>query len=449
MAFARFHISTAVAVIASVLSGCSGTIGAFTPTTRNVPLPDGPPVEEIVTIFDDALHCLRGNIPGGVTFGVGDVVDATGRESYAEGASGRFISQGAGEMVQSALFRAGAAVVNRRDPNILVTETQWGIRDIQQQVPVNFYITGSINSLDFIPGGGASFTVGGVGPRYRQSRILVGLDLSLTDAFTGRIVASVPLQRQMFSREVGASVGRFFGDTLVSLDAGGQEREAVHFVLRQMLSLATFELVGQLVDEQTYQTCRSSVTQFIGNSERYQNGAPDAIRVALQNAGELATRDAAAQQQAGAQQGGQGQPAGSREVAALSVEDHISELSNQASVLAARAISAAEEALAADTLDVQAQKTAEALQLVRAAGQYLRRAAELGLSGPQGDATAIVVQRALELATQANERMSASAEQSDSEIPPAEAAPTAMDTDPAPAAAVPGTPDFDRIPGGR
>ena len=131
-----------------LLTGCSGTIGAFTPVTRNVEMPEGPPVEEIVTIFDDALHCLRGHIPAGLTFAVGEVVDATGRESYSDGGTGRFISQGAGEMVQSSLFRSGAAVVNRRDPAIAVMETQWGIRDIQRQLPVNFYISGSINSLE-------------------------------------------------------------------------------------------------------------------------------------------------------------------------------------------------------------------------------------------------------------------------------------------------------------
>jgi hypothetical protein len=72
-------------------------------------------------------------------------------------------------------------------------------------------------------------------------------------------------------------------------------------------------------------------------------------------------------------------------------------------VLAARAIAAAEESIASTTPDVQAQKAAEALQLVRLAGQALRRAAELGMNGPQGDATAIVVQRALELTIEANE----------------------------------------------
>lgn len=394
-----------------LLAGCGGTIGTFAPVTRNVDLPEGPPVEEIVTIFDDALQCLRGHIPAGLTFAVGEVVDATGRESYSDGGTGRFISQGAGEMVQSSLFRTGAAVVNRRDPAIAVMETQWGIRDIQRQLPVNFYISGSINSLDFIPGGGASISVAGVGPSYRQSRILVGLDLSMTDALTGRIVASVPLQRQMFSREVGASVGRFFGDTLVSLEAGGQEREAVHFVLRQMLSLATFELVGQVANEAAYLNCRSSISAFAGGGRPHRNGSPEAIRDALQVAAEAANGVEAA---AAGQNGGE-----AREHAAISVEEHINELSNQASVLAARAIAAAEESIASTTPDIQAQKAAEALQLVRLAGQALRRAAELGMDGPQGDATAIVVQRALELTIEANELLTPPEEASD-EAEPAE-----------------------------
>lgn len=102
-----------------------------------------------------------------------------------------------------------------------------------------------------------------------------------------------------------------------------------------------------------------------------------------------------------------------REHAAISVEEHINELSNQASVLAARAIAAAEESIASTTPDVQAQKAAEALQLVRLAGQALRRAAELGMDGPRGDATAIVVQRALELTIEANELLTPPEESSE------------------------------------
>ncbi|WP_459437859.1 CsgG/HfaB family protein [Roseicyclus sp.] len=322
------------------VAACGMARDAFTPVTRNIELPDGPPVEEIVTNFDQALQCLQGHLPEQVTFGVGQVVDATGRESYAEGATGRFVSQGAAEMVQSAMFRAGASVVNRRDPAILVTETQWGIRDIQRQLPVNFFISGSINSLDFIPGGGASVAVGGVGPRYRQNRILVGLDLSLTDAFSGRILASIPLQRQIFSQEVGVSVGRFFGETLVSLDAGGQQREAVNFVLRQMLNLATFELLGQLVEDQHYQRCRQFVSPFAGHVTPGAGSSQSMIASAMTTAalGPDAARPEAtpapAATPAAAPAAG-GQAAGqTRDAAERSVEAQVRELTNRATVAA-------------------------------------------------------------------------------------------------------------------
>jgi hypothetical protein len=78
--------------------------------------------------------------------------------------------------------------------------------------------------------------------------------------------------------------------------------------------------------------------------------------------------------------------------------------------LAVRAISSAAEANTTDTPETRATKTAEALQMARAAVQLLQRAAELGLEGPQGDAAAVVVQRAMEEAMAAYERMQAEPE---------------------------------------
>lgn len=343
-----------------------------------------------MTPFDDALSCLQGKIQPGITFAVGQIIDATGKESFAEGGTGKFVTQGAGEMVQSSLFRAGVTVVNRRDPNIPVVETQWGIRDLSQQMPVNFYISGSINSLDFIPGGGFSVQVAGAGPRYRQNRILIGLDLTMTDAFTGRIVASVPLQKQIFSQEMGASVGRFFGETLVSLEMGGQEREAVHFAMRQMLSFATFELLGQLMNVASYAPCKEKVDVFFGAIENTGTANPDAMQAVVRN-GEVAMQ-AASQAQQVAQRQAQPQP---QPQAVRSIEEQVKELATHVMVFGARSVAAAEESLAAESTEVAAQKSAEATELLRGAVQILQRAAELGLDGPEGDAVAMVVQRAM------------------------------------------------------
>ena len=428
--------------------------GAFTARHANAEMVDGPPIEDVVTPFDEALTCLRGRIQPGITFAVGTVVDATGKETYADGGTGTFVTQGAGEMVQSALFRAGVTVVNRRDPNIAVVETQWGIRDIQQQIPVNFYISGSINSLDFIPGGGISATVAGVGPRYRQNRILIGLDLTMTDAFTGRIVASVPIQKQIFSREVGASIGRYFGDTLVSLDAGGQEREAVHFAMRQMLSLATFELLGQLMARDVYAPCRALVSPFFGGVEHTGTGDPDALAHAVRTAQELAEARALAIQPAGQAGPPQPQPQPTPQAAPaqpapppqaqpaaaqVTIEDQIREIANQAAIFAARSIAAAEESIAARSNDIAAAKAAQAIELMAAAVQLLQRGVELGLSGPEGDAAAVVVERAVQMSQRANDavlqRQQAAATPAPAATPPVAVtplAPTAPDAPPPP-----------------
>lgn len=398
-----------------LLSGCGFGFDSFTSRSDNVELPIGPPVEDVVTPFDQALSCIRGKVNLGIIFAVGQVVDATGKESYADGGNGKFVTQGAGEMVQSSLFRAGVTLVNRRDPNIAITETQWGIRDLQQQVPVNFYISGSINSLDFIPGGGFTTTVAGAGPRFRQNRILIGLDLSLTDAFTGRIVANVPLQKQIFSREVGASVGRFFGDTLVSFDVGGMEREALHFTMRQMLSLATLQLLGQLMNEDAFAPCAAQISPVFGAIDTATPPSRNFVQAALSSSAELSrARNGAAQASAEQAQ----QQASARVETARTVQEQLSEIQSQTSIYAARAIGAAEKSLSATTREVRAESAAESMQLVAVSAQLLRRAAQLGLSGPEGDATAIVVERALMLATQASDAVAADEDTAQPEIAP-------------------------------
>src|SRR5690625_894768 len=245
------------------LAGCAGGTGVEMPV-KAAPLVKGPPVQDIVTPFDEALMCLDGRIGSGFTFAVGAVLDQTGKEQLTDGGAGRFVTQGAGDIIQSALFKAGTTLVNRRDPRVIVSELQWGLLNSSSLLPANFHITGSINSLDFIPGSGFDVSISGIGPRYRQHRILVGLDLAVTETSTGRIVANVPLQKQVFAEEFGVGVGRVFGDTLVSLDIGGQNREALHFALREMLNLATFELLTQMMPASEWQDCKARLDRVHG-----------------------------------------------------------------------------------------------------------------------------------------------------------------------------------------
>lgn len=399
---------------ALALAGCTQYPGATEQPWEKANLVAGPPIEDIVTAFDSALGCLRGKIKRNVVFAVGQVTDNTGKETYSDGGSGKLVTQGAGDMVQSALFRAGVTVVNRNTANVSVIEATWGIRDIKSQVPVNFYISGSINSLDYIPGGGYSVAVAGFGAKKRQSRIMVGLDLSMVDAFTGRVVASIPLQKQIFMSESGIGGTNFFGDTLVSLDAGGMEREAMNFALRQMVSLATFELLGQVMNQQTYGSCRQLVPGGAGAIEH--NGTADPLVLASAEAGDLniPVRSAEMPQPQGGQGGApmqapvdqppqRGAPRndGRPEAAQRTPRDDASVVAKEAANTAARSIGIAKQSAGAETVEERTQLAAEAIRLANLALKLLQEAARLGLDGEEGDVTAVVVQEAMKSASAA------------------------------------------------
>ena len=244
-----------------LLTGCTGMALS---NKEPVSLVQGPPITDIFTPFDVALSCLKGQLRNDVSFSVGAILDQTGKDVVTNGGSGKMVTQGAGDMVQSALFQAGVSLLNRRDPRIIESEAKWGIRDPRQIKASDYYVTGSINSLDFIPGGGFDMQIGGVGPNYRQTRIMVGLDLSLTDTRSSKVVANVSLQKQIAAQDYGINAGRFAGHTLLNIQVGKGEREATNFALRQMLNLATFELLSQVIPPVTFESCRAAIPPEFG-----------------------------------------------------------------------------------------------------------------------------------------------------------------------------------------
>ncbi|KGH45719.1 MULTISPECIES: CsgG/HfaB family protein [Acinetobacter] len=259
----RRHISfvNATVLFSSFLTGCTG----LAPSNKKpVSLVQGPPITDIFTPFDMALSCLKGQLRSDVSFSVGAILDQTGKDVVTNGGSGKMVTQAAGDMVQSALFQAGVSLMNRRDPRIIESEAKWGIRDPRQIQASDYYVTGSINSLDFIPGGGFDMQIAGVGPNYSQTRIMVGLDLSLTDTRSSKVVGNVSLQKQIAAQDYGLSAGRFAGRTLLNIQIGKGEREATNFALRQMLNLATFELLSQVVPPAVFESCRAQIPPEFG-----------------------------------------------------------------------------------------------------------------------------------------------------------------------------------------
>ncbi|KMU99894.1 HfaB protein [Acinetobacter schindleri] len=250
-----------ILIFTQSLTGCTGLASS---NSKPVELVQGPPITDIFTPFDMALSCLKGQLRNDISFSVGAILDQTGKDVVTNGGSGKMVTQGAGDMVQSALFQSGVSVMNRRDPRIIESEAKWGIRDPRQIQASDYYVTGSINSLDFIPGGGLDMQIAGVGPNYSQTRIIVGLDLSLTDTRSSKVVANVSLQKQIAAQDYGISAGRFTGRTLLNIQIGKGEREATNFALRQMLNLATFELLSQVVPPPVFEKCRAEIPPEFG-----------------------------------------------------------------------------------------------------------------------------------------------------------------------------------------
>ncbi len=238
--------------------------GCIAASHENVALPAGPPVQTVVTPYDRLITCVAKAQRLTGVWAVGDIIDATGKYSADYAGTGKYVTQGAGDMMQTTLVQAHAeSIVNRRDPRPVITEIQLGIRDAKQFVLMDNYITGSINTLDFIPGAAAELTIAGIGPRYRQNRAIVGLDLHLTDARTSEVLAAVNISKQIFADEAGFGIGRFFGDTLVDLDISGQNREPLQLSLRSMLQFGLYEMISEL-NPDLRNTCQQIVDSVEG-----------------------------------------------------------------------------------------------------------------------------------------------------------------------------------------
>jgi curli biogenesis system outer membrane secretion channel CsgG len=241
-------------------SGCVAT----TPLREDMKLTEGPkPVTQILTPYDSLLSCLSSTYLGKkASIGVGSVSDETGKFSISDTGNGKYVTQAAGDIVQSALLQSKVArVVNRRDPRVMKLEAAFGGK--VKWISSDYHITGSINSLDFLPGGGIDASVYGVGAKYRQYRMLIGMDLFLTDTRTSEVIAHSSIFKQVVADEIGANIGRFFGNVLVAVDMGEQHREAVHFALRNMLKMAVYEMMTDLYDVNS-KACSSIIEKVEG-----------------------------------------------------------------------------------------------------------------------------------------------------------------------------------------
>lgn len=194
---------------------------------------------------------------------VGEIADKTGQVNFDD--SGTALSQGAAEMVMSAFYKTGkAALVERLDLRIPLAEVKLAeqerldrpIEKYDALPASDFVVLGAITELNYnILTGGSALYVQGIGGGKRMVLINVAMDLRVVDArnFSVRYVTS--LQKQVYGVEVQANVFRFFGDTLLELEAGKVQNEPLQLALRSIAEMSVYMMMTEFLGLPVTEDC--------------------------------------------------------------------------------------------------------------------------------------------------------------------------------------------------
>lgn len=229
------------------------------------------PVTSNETPYSSCLKELRqangNNLP---TFAVGEVADKTG--TFEPDGLSRQLSQGASEMVISALYKTGKVRLTERwDLRVPLAEMklvdQKLIRDRKPAEylikPSDFIILGALTELNFnISSGGVGAFISGFSAAQRTVVINVALDLRVVNTRTFDVPYVVSLQKQIYGMEVDANVFRFFGTQLVGFDGGSIKNEPLQLGVRSVVEMAVYQIMTDYLGLPGSARCQLEQTNF-------------------------------------------------------------------------------------------------------------------------------------------------------------------------------------------
>ncbi len=247
-----------VAALTASAFGVTGCVTTPTTTSAGVKPAYSYAVTDNPTPYSqclDALGAMKVNTKSLPVVSVGEIADKTGQVNTDN--NSHALSQGASEMVISALHKTKKVnQVERLDLRIPLaevklaeqgkltrTEAQYG------KLPASdFMIVGALTELNYnILSGGAQLFVQGIGGGARSVVVNVALDLRVIDARSFRILYVASLQKQVYGYEVEAGVFKFFGNTLVELDAGAIRNEPLQLGVRSVAEMAVYQIMTEFL----------------------------------------------------------------------------------------------------------------------------------------------------------------------------------------------------------
>jgi curli biogenesis system outer membrane secretion channel CsgG len=211
------------------------------------------PVTNNDTPYSQCLRKLQSvpaaNLP---VFAVGEIADKTGQVAYYDKA-GNNLTQGAAEMVMSALYKTGKAhLVERYDLRLPLAEVKLaeqnrlnrGVETFGKLPSTDFVLVGALTELNYnIVSGGVGVRVAGIGAGTRMAVVNVALDLRVVNSKNFSVAYVSSLQKQIYGYEVQADVFRFFDSTYLELEAGHVRNEPLQLGVRSVAEMAVYQIM--------------------------------------------------------------------------------------------------------------------------------------------------------------------------------------------------------------
>jgi curli production assembly/transport component CsgG len=186
------------------------------------------------------------------------ITDSTGQFKADGGASSTVVTQGATEMLITALQRSRQfAVLDRVRFGDLMNEQNLvsSNRVAPGQGPelgvlsgAKYMISGSITEYQVSKETkGIGLIIAGRGGTQEYAKASVALDLRVTHLSSGEVVWAESLQGEIIGEKVGLQVFSFLGKNIVEFETGSGKQQVINLVVRTLLEEAVFKLVQSQV----------------------------------------------------------------------------------------------------------------------------------------------------------------------------------------------------------
>ena len=227
----------------------------------------------------EQLKTIAKPLDGPVVIAVYDFVDMTGQKkpggNFASMSTA--VTQGSYQLLIKALQDAGQGewfrVVERSSLPSLLQERKL-IRSTRQQVdgedakplpPLLFagaYITGGVVGYDSdVKSGGIGARILGIQANKQYRQDIVTIILRVVNVQSGEVVASVTVEKTIFSTGTGSDIFKYFdADTmLLETEIGVARNEPVTFALRKAIEKGVIEIILEGVDKGLWQLSQEDV----------------------------------------------------------------------------------------------------------------------------------------------------------------------------------------------